>query len=234
MEHKETDQKGSFLAWGVGLNYSYAPDDKKLNILNAKLETPLLQIKSERLFAQSPLDFVRNTDKATQIYALMMSNNATNNLTDVFDDMRLVSILENSTKLARYCFDLKNRDFQRFSDSFCEDFNLKRIKIKKICHREPQNGFYVGKLKTHRNNSTRAMGATLHETLRRLSDKALNDLIAKEDLSVYRRTAHDLLGASSNLATLSRILDTRFSPHRRIAAYNRANEQHQKTARKTN
>lgn len=223
MKYVETDIKGSFIACGTGFDYKYDRNSKTVEIVDTPNEKPLLHLDLAEYGTADARSFVSDIDKAAQIYAMMLSNNRTLSLCDLFEEQRLISILQNSADIARYSHDLQHLEFSRFSDGFCNSFQLKCLEIKRIESASARAPLYMAKIKTRQNNSTSAMSKTLHGIMRDLSEKTLSDLITAEYWSVNQSSAHNLLTVSSNLATISRVLDHRFSPHRRIARYNHVN-----------
>lgn len=220
MEYKETDEKGSFDAWGSGLKYVYESEKKRLRILSTRnRKRPLLEIPFDHDGFDNPYAYVRDVNKATQIYAMMISNNETVNLEELLSDKRLTSILQSSVRIAKYSHYLKTEDFYLFAEHFCEHFGLRDLKIRRVQSRASKRDVYIGKLRTLRNRSTKAISGSLHQTIKDLSEKTVSELIAEEQWSVRQQDAYNLLSVSTNLATISHILDKRFSPHKRIAKY---------------
>lgn len=219
MEFKDADKNGSFEAWGDGFNFRYYSDSKALDILSTHDRSPLYNTYLKRTVPEDAKIFVTNIDKATQIYALMLSGNKTTNLNTVFSGERLAGILKSAAQLANYSFDLQNLEFGRFADSFCETFKLKKMEIEKVDGRRAEQNFFVTRLKTRMNNDVSATAPTLYAAIYDLSRKTMHDLIMAEYESMNQKSAHNLLTVSSNLATISRILNERYSPYQTIQKY---------------
>lgn len=216
LKYREHNSRGSFVAWGIGFHYRYDPDTKILDIIDARRQKPLLFLDFDGKTSKDPLTFTRNLDKANQINALIFSNNTTNDLSETLEDRRLVPILENSVFLAHYCFDLNHGKFQRFAKHFCGDFALKNIQIDRVENINPEASYFLAELRTLNNNAITSRATSLHSVIRKLSEKAVQDLMTAEYGNVLSGSAHNLLTASSKLSIISRILDENFSPHRRI------------------
>ena len=219
MEYKETDNKGSFDAWGSGFKYVYNSKKKYLHILSSRNRKPVLEIPFDHQGLENPYAYVRDINKAAEIFAMMISNNETVALDEILDGSKLSSILQSSVRIACYSHYLKTENFTQFSERFCSHFGLKDLKIKRIAGRTTAQDVYVGNLKTSRNGSTKAVSATLHGTIKDLSDKTVRDLLTNEHWSTRQNDAHNLLSVSTNLATISHIINKRFSPHKRISKY---------------
>ena len=216
LKYRETGSRGSFEAWGMGFSYQYNPEELVLDVRDSRKSKPLLYIDFDQPLSKNPFLYIETLEKTTQIKALMFSNNITNDLSEIFDDSRLVAILEEAARLGRYSFDLKQNKFYRFGHFFCEDLRLKRIQIKHISGIDPKDSFYVAKLKTEHDNVVSSRACTLHGVMKDLSDKTLRDLITAEFGHQFDGSAHNLLTVSSKLATISHILDERFVPLQKI------------------
>ncbi len=219
MKYKETDNSGSFDAYGAGFTYKYHSNEQSLTILRAH---DCKAINTIALDSRSSCDvraYIDDINKATQIYALMFSNNTQIELVEILKGPRLKSIVKNAARLARYSYDLKSYDFPRFTEKFCTHFSLKDIEVRKIYGRTKEEDFYVAKIKTKKDNAAAAISESLHGIMKDLSEKTVQDLIVAEYGGFNQREAQNLLTVSTNLATISRILNTEFSPHRRIAKY---------------
>ena len=219
VEYKETDNKGSFDARGSGFRYVYDSDKKHLHILSSRNRKPILEIPFDHNGLKNPYDYVNDINKATQIYAMMISNNETVDLSNVLDGSKLSSILQSSVRVARYSHYLQTEEFSKFSRRFSTHSRLHVLKIKRIIGRTTHQDVYVGKLRTKKNGATKAVSTTLHGAIKDLSEQTIRDLLSTEQWSVHQHDAHNLLSVSTNLATISHILNERFSPHKRISKY---------------
>lgn len=217
LKHKEAAPPGSFVAWGIGFAYCYEPKRNVLNISDARSKKPLFYVdcKNQPL-AAGACDYAIFFEKATQINALILSNNSTVDLSELLDDRRLAAILEDSANLARYAYSLKQEDFKRFESDFCKNFTLKRLEIKKPKTLYPRDSSYFAKLKTLNNNVITSQKRSLHKILADLSERTLRDLIAVEFGYHFQHSTYDLLTVSSKLAIIGHILDERFIPAQRI------------------
>lgn len=213
MKYRETDSRGSFVAWGIGFNYKYNANAYVLDILDRRSLKPLLFIDFDRQQARSALTYVSMLEKALQIQALMLSNNMTLDLSFSFDEARLAALLESAALQARYAFDLSRGQFYRFSFDFIRNNGLKALSIKKYRgSSETGAPFYSGQLTTDKNKSVRASGHSLPTMIKALSDKIVSDLVTLEFGYRSEDSAHNLLLVASKLGVMSRILDQNFAP----------------------
>ena len=218
LDYRETDSRGSFVSWGAGFHYRYSPDALILDVLDAKSEKPLLYIDFDQYTARDPRAYLENLEKITQIKALMFSGNATIDLSESFDHPRLIAILENCARIARYSFDLQTNKFHRFSHYFCKDQMIDRVQIKKISSLDPSASFYVAKLKTLNAKSVTTRACTVPTILRNLSEQVIRELITGEFSYPFQNSSHNLLNLSSILSILSRVLDENFIPEQYAAS----------------
>ncbi|MCK5284786.1 MAG: hypothetical protein KAJ86_04285 [Alphaproteobacteria bacterium] len=228
LKYKEFCSQGSFIAWGIGFNYKYNPDDHILEVSDARKNSPLLHIYLDRHVSRYPVSYIENLEKATQINALMLSNNKTIDLSEILNGSRIIAILENSVRLSRYSFNLEHKKFKHFSYGFCNDFNINLIKIKEIKTRDSKN-FYIAKLRTQNSNEIKATSFSIHGIMKNLSKTAINELMDIEYAHYHSQSAYNLLSASSNMESISHILNNGFSPYKKITEYNRkikANSSH--------
>jgi hypothetical protein len=213
------------MAWGIGFQYAYDPAVGILDIIDAKKAKPLIYVDFDRKLSRDTLAYVQFFEKATQINALIFSNNNTLDLSETFDDKRLVAILEDSAKLARYALDLKRRKFKKFCEDFCQEYELHTMEIKRIGGRVPGTAFYTAMIRTKNLNEISVRSPSVSRIMTMLSDKTMQDLLTVEFGHHLGTSAHTLLTASSKLSALGRILDSEFNPenvieaaqHRRLA-----------------
>jgi hypothetical protein len=205
------------VAWGVGFQYEYHPDAGILDIKDAKKEKPLIYVDFDRSLSKETLAYVNFFEKATQINALMFSNNMTIDLSETFDDARLVAILEDSAKMARYALDIKRRKFKEFSRNFCDEYDLHSLEIKKIAGFNPQAAFYSAQLMTRHLNMTSVRGPSLSKIMAKLSESTVQDLVTAEFGHYLGGAAHNLLNVSSKFSAIGRILDSEFCPARIVS-----------------
>jgi hypothetical protein len=212
LKHRESDSRGAFVAWGTGFHYSYDPDTFVLSVLDARNSRPLLRIDFDHALSEAVTSYVEILEKTTQIDALTFSNSTTSNLPDIFDDRRLVPILEGSAKTAFYALDLANGNYARFGQRFCSEFSLKEMTLRTAIQLEIEKPYYFAKLETVHNNAVSAYAPYLHIVMLELARKTVQNLIAAEYGYHMQNSAHNLLMVSSKLSILARILDERYVP----------------------
>ncbi len=152
MKHTETDLGKSLAETGVGFKYLYNPQNNILSI-TTKEQAPLLNLELKSSLLKDPLRYIQNIDKAAQICALMLSANKTHDLTDIFDDSRLISMLISSSKLAHDSYELQLMEFKGFSRRFCAENRLRDLQIKRINGRAPNDRFFAAKIQTKQNSA---------------------------------------------------------------------------------
>lgn len=212
LKHREQGSRGSFVAWGMGLRYEYDPAPQVLTISDAGKNRPLLYLDFDEDLSDSALFYTQILEKTTQTEALLFSNNTTVDLSEIFDDGKLIPILESSVRIARYGFDLKRGFFLRFTSFFCEDFLLKSLSIQAAARKGTDKPLYFATLQTINNHAITSCAPDLHTVMTELSQKTVHDLIAAELGCHMQTSAHNLLRLSSKLNILGRILDNNHMP----------------------
>jgi hypothetical protein len=211
LKYQGTDNFGSFTARGTGFLYEYESRLKSLNISRAGGLQSLLQLDFDGPLSTDPFRYVRLFEKTSQINALKFSNNATINIAETLDDTRLPAILQRISRVSLYAFDLETEKFDDFERNFVTDQELRRIEIKKV---EGHAGmpFYLANAETLRRNHVSVRSSTLHGAASYLSDKIIQDVIAKEFGYTVDSKMHKLLATATALSTLSFALNDRFEP----------------------
>ncbi len=215
MEFQETSQ-GSFTAWGTGLTYAYNAYDHSLSIVHRERHDTLAHINFDSAMAKNPLGYVELLEKATQIKALIFSNHQTIDLADMFDAGKLKELLKPAFLLSRYAFDLDTKRYHRFCRLFCEDHALKSVKIKRFISEDGSNEFFIARIQTQHDNGIIVRGCTMAGLTAALSDRTLRDLITMEFGHRFEGSAQNLLRVSSQLSTLSCLLDEVYCPIEKI------------------
>ena len=215
MKYEETDRYGSFAALGIGFLYEYNATLKALQISRAGSCLPLVFLEFDGLASKDPIEFVRFFDKTTQIKALRFSNNTTVNLAETLDVSKLPAILKRIQNVTIYALQLKNERFTEFQTSMMLDHDLKRMEIVRA---DGTGGtpFYLATLETQRRNVAASRSSTLHGLASYLSDRIIEDIIAKEFSYNADSWVHKLLNTASALSTLSYVLNDRFEPSRKM------------------
>lgn len=212
LKHRELDSRGSFIAWGIGLEYEYDAGSGVLDIAQARRNKPLLYIECDDRLTSNPLSFTCALEKATQINALVFSNNASTDLSDILGERHLKVMLETSAMQASYCYDLEHEDFELFETRFCENHHLRKLRLDKCTNLRGENAFFKGELQTRAQNSIETCGAKLFSVVKKLSNKTIDDLLANQYSYPANKEAQNLLAVSSNLSLISKILDKNFHP----------------------
>lgn len=216
MKHKTEKSCGSFTAWGTGFNYEYDSNVKKLEIFHARTGSTLIYIDFDKQLSQDPAAFVAMLDKSCQIRALTLSNNTSIDLSETFEDQKLTPVLADTARLARYGFDLMHDNFDRFERYFCQDNTIQNMKIRRVRKYEAGSAFYSAQIETRQSNKVTVESPTLHGAMSKLSQKIVQDLIARELTSNFDVFAHTLLKTSSKVSILALILNEKFLPSCRL------------------
>lgn len=218
MRIRETDAYGSFNAWGIGLSYEYDSHTQKLSIIHARRYKPILDIDMSLQAAEKPMDFIKFLDKATQIHALMLSNNRTIDVTEILGIRKLSSYIENTLVTATMALLLSLQEYANFEEIFCDRYNFRALKISCTKSWSPDNRLFNVELETFKGNKIAGQAFYLYSALFSLSKTTVSDLMIMEmnnNLHANEQM-HALLTASSKLSTLSLILNEGFEPRRRI------------------
>lgn len=216
MRIRETDAYGSFNAWGIGLSFEYNSNSQQLNIIHARRYKPILDIALDAQAAQNPQEFVRFLEKATQIHALMLSNNTTVDVTEILGMRKLRSYIENTLATAAMAILLNNGNYEDFEEIFCDRYDLHSLKININESWSADNRLFSATLETAKGNKVTGQAFYLYNALFSLSKTIVADLIVMEMNNNFNTAAHTLLTASSKLTTLSFMLNPGYVPRRRI------------------
>lgn len=224
MRHKGTDTSGSFEAWGLGLFYHYDAQAHILDIIHARRNKPLIYIDFDRSLAKDPLSYVAFIEKSSQIRALMLSNNRMADISETLDEDRLCGILTSVASMARYCFDLQNMRYDRFSKYFIEETELKGFTIEHTSNQEHDSDFFKATLETQKSNTAIGRGPTLFRAISSLSDNIIQDLLTTECGYNIQGRAHALLRISSTLSAFSCILNDYFIPVHKVTGRDKSQQ----------
>ena len=213
----EGQKSGSgFKAWGKGFIYEYNAPRRELFITHALKGQLLVALPVDRRLSRRVHEYVRLLEKTTQIKALIFSNNNTVDLSQTFDNDKLIILLQSSAALAGYAFDLTFEKYRHFERNFCAQFGLLSLKIRKIESYGMEDDFYAGKLETLRKLTVDARHKSLNTTILSLSERILHDLIARELTLPSQSAAYSLLKISSELATIAHVINHDFDPMTKI------------------
>ena len=197
--------------------YEYNARTTTLNISRAERNIPLLTMGFDASLSNDPIGYIRLLEKTTQIKAIKFSNNASVNLAEILDDMKLPGILAASAQFALYAYELRLGNFTKFQEMFARHTALKNIEIKKLEGHDPKTRFYVVSAETKRNNLVSARSSTLHAALSYLADKFMQEIITKEFGSGSNAWLNSLLHISSILSNVAFVLNEGFDPSRKLS-----------------
>lgn len=155
---------------------------------------------------------MRIFERAMQVTALMLSNYTTHQLVEVMEENRIKSILIETARVARHALDLEDEHFSCFEESFCKDYGVRKIGIRKVQGHESQSFLYFGGLETHQQNRIATEAETLSLLLSSLSDKVIHDLLAREIRYNNKAAPHQLMALSYKLTLLSQVVNRNFIP----------------------
>ncbi len=209
---RESKNSGSFVACGTGFKYYYDSDLKRLEVSHAKKCCPVLFLDLDKELSGDPALFVSTLDKTCQIRALTLTNNASLDLSDVFDDGKLTTMLYETSRLARCGFDLMHENFARFERYFSQDSKICDVRLGRVKTFEAGSSAYVARMETAHKNQVSVESHNLHDLMSKFSQKIIQDLITREFLARFDSLAHTLLKTSSSISMLSLILNNKFLP----------------------
>ncbi len=215
LEFRDTTQD-SFEYWGIGFNYTYNDAKKALSVFHKDTERFLSRFELDKIQSTHARDYTKMLEKASQINALIMSNNATINLADTMQVQHLSPIVHSIGGLTHHALHLKNMMLNSFCRAFEKEFNLKSVKIKWLKPKHGENAFFIAKIQTHNGNGFSTRACTLAGLTSAMSDRTLRDLMTMEFGHAYNGSAHNLLNVSSKLTSLSYILDDSFVPSNKL------------------
>lgn len=211
---------GSFDVLGTGFSYNYNNNKNALTVFHKDTERLLTTLEFDRALSREPLSYVTLLEKASQINALMMSNNQTIDLSQTMELQHMHPLLNSVAEISRHAFDLHNLHLGRFCRAFTNKYDLKCIKIKKFVSGNQENTFFIARMHTKNDNGITVRGCTMTGIMAAMSDRTLRDLITMEFGHRFENSAQNLLNASSKFSSLSYILDENFIPESKLSGTN--------------
>lgn len=215
VEHLETDQYGSFIAWGACFFYDYSAPDYELKIHVKEGEKPLVTLAVGKRLHKKIRQLVHYFDKAGQIKALMLSNSETINIAHTMEPRRLRGISNTLFDHALFALDLDAGKPKRFTATQAQIFDLKLFTMRHFTCPRSSTAYYRACLRTHSDNELVGRSLNLHGILMTVSEKIISELIALE-FNARNTSAQNLLSLSSRLSSISRILNEEFYPSMKI------------------
>lgn len=216
MKRSSIKSCGSFTTLGTGFKYEYHSGPQKLNVLHVGTGRTLIDIDLANGPHVNPESFIRTLDKSYQIRALTLSNNTSIDLSQTFEERRLMPVLTETAQLARLSFDLMHENFEQFDRYFCQDTPFKNMKINRLRRFDAGLASYSAQLETKHNNKLTVESQSLHGIMSKMSQKIIQELITKEFVLRFDASANMLLSASSKISILSMILNDKFMPERKL------------------
>lgn len=205
---------GSFKANGAGFYYTYHAENNGLAIFRNISGCKTLNITLPQKIKDNPQLFVSHLEKATQIRALMLSNNATIKLCETIVPEKLAAIAKSVSRLALNSYDLSNNNVDRFANILRRGFGLKELDISYIDHAASGEPYYKAKIITKKDNCLVVRDNSLPVTLKKLSDGIVSDMIMREFTSHTDQNSQNLLRLSTRISVISKILNESFIPER--------------------
>lgn len=208
-----------YIAWGMGLSYRYNADRQNLTIIQTSNRASLKQLELDEAVSKSSLTYIEILEKTLQIKALVLSNYNTINITDIFADERLYSLVNAALITSRHAFDLRTRKFKRFATEFSNQHNLSSVKISR--NKNPGSGlpYYYCSVKTANNNVVTERSCSLYKIFGRLSEKVAHELLSEEFFLHGEASAYSLIEVSSKFALIGNILNSDFIPAAKIKGH---------------
>jgi len=202
--------------WGLGLCYEYDQNSGHISIIHAQRYQPIIDVYVDINTSIYLSDFIHTIEKITQIQALILSNNATCDITEILTRRRMKVYFEYVIETARRACYLRHGDYDSFIDNMCEDFGLSGFNIENLNKGYSNNNFFKLSIHTKRGNVIACEGFHLRYCLSTLSQKTISDLLVVETSHNFQADARRLLKMSSNLSMLARVLDEQFIPRRKV------------------
>lgn len=217
--YQGSGSSGNFEATGVSFSYLYDASANSLTILRKTcLECESLNIQLPEKIKANPKLFVQHLEKATQIKALILSSNATIKLCETIVPEKLIAIAKSVSRLALNSYDLDNNRISKFSDILRRGFGLKQLEISYIEHPSSQP-YYKAKIISRRDNCVVVREDTIDETLKKLSESIVSDLIMRELSAHSDHNSQKLLNLSTRLSVIAKILNNDFIPSRFLTKF---------------
>ncbi|MAE52143.1 MAG: hypothetical protein CMH27_10070 [Micavibrio sp.] len=213
LRYQEASRCGSIEAWGAAFNYRYDSDGNTLRVFRNENGCKTLNITLPAKITADPLLFIRQLEKATQIKALMLSNNTTIKLCQTIVPDKLSAIAKSVSKLALNSFDLSTNRIEKFSKLVRRSYGLNEFEIAYIDHLT-SGSYYKAKIVSSRDNCVIVRQDDLATTLQDLSEGIIRDLIALEFSSRHNGTSEQLLRLSTRLSVMSKIVNEKFLPEK--------------------
>ncbi len=212
-QYQKVDSCGDLTAQGAAFNYSYNALKNTLLVYRNENGCKTLSITLPLKIAGNPLLFIQHLEKATQIKALMLSSNETIKLCQTIVPEKLTAIAKSVSKLALNSYDLGTERITNFTKLIRRSYGLKEFEISYIDHESSgAKPYYKAKIVSCRDNCVVVREDTMHQILKKLSEKILSDLIALEFSSRNNNCSEQLLRLSARINVMSKIIDDRFDP----------------------
>jgi len=213
LRHQIVSPCGQIEAWGAAFNYRYNPEKNTLCVFRTESGCKTLNITLPAKIAANPLLFITQLEKATQIKALMLSNNTTLRLCQTIVPEKLSAIAKSVSKLALNSFDLSSGRIEKFSKLVRRSYGLKEFEISYIDN-QASGSYYKAKIVSCRDNFVIVREDNMPDTLKKLSEGILSDLIALEFSSRNNSCSEQLLRLSTRLSVMSKIVSDVFIPEK--------------------
>lgn len=216
LRHQTVSSCGQIEAWGAAFNYRYAADKNTLCVFRNESGCKTLNITLPAKIKNNPQLFIKQLEKATQIKALMLSNHTTLKLCQTIVPDKLSAIAKSVSKLALNSFDLSTDRINNFSKLIRRSYGLKEFEIAEIDN-QASGSYFKAKIISCRGNFVIVREDTMPETLKKLSEGILSDLIALEFSSRNNVCSEQLLRLSTRLSVMSKIVNDAFIPEKYLA-----------------
>lgn len=216
LRHQIVSPCGQVEAWGAAFNYRYNPEENMLCVFRNESGCKTLNITLPTKIRTNPQLFIKQLEKATQIKALMLSNNMTLRLCQTIVPDKLSAIAKSVSKLALNSYDLSTDRINHFSKLVRRSYGLKEFEIAEIDN-QASGSYYKAKIVSCRDNFVIVREDTMPDTLKKLSEGILSDLIALEFSSRNNICSEQLLRLSTRLSVMSKIVNDAFIPEKYLS-----------------
>ncbi|MFP4312738.1 MAG: hypothetical protein ACLFR0_00305 [Alphaproteobacteria bacterium] len=212
LRYQEGGSLGSFAVSGESFRYEYDADKNRLAITRKDCACDRFHIQLPEKIKANPRLFVHQLEKATQIKALILSNNQTIRLCETIVPDKLITIAKSVSRLALNSYDIGNNRISRFTDILRRGFGLKILEISYIDHNSSGQPYYKAKIVSQKDNCIVVREDTISDTLKKLSEYIASDLIIRELTAHSDHSSQKLLKLSTRLSVIAKILNDSFVP----------------------
>lgn len=220
-DQTSTDRQGGFVAHGICFDYKYDAAERNLNMRHLIKYESLIDINMDRRILFRPKLYVTFLEKATQIYALIYSQNLSYNIAQTIDEEKLPAILNTIMRAAQRATELQTGNYRFFEKRMCNKFELSKFLINHYNATNGSNGFWTIHIKTKSGQAANIRSNTLHDAIGQIAQKIRHDLFSHEITNRSDKLAYALMTLSTKLMAIEKIIDPDFVPSEHVLCENK-------------